>query len=342
MARTWQIDRPQLQELGGVGELVESIYVVLFGGRVDVVPQSGRGDVRLDVHEVFGRPLAVSLDDGALRVEHHKEPGSPLLGMVKGLFATGGKASARLTLTVPADAKVTINTVSAEALIGGVEGDVTVNTVSGAVSLSRLSGRVDVNTVNSSIDAAGLSGELRSKSVSGRLTVDESALRLAKLGTVSGPLILDLVGSSSVVTATTISGDITIRIPAGSGYDVSAGSQSGHVIVDGHTLSRGTEKGGHRSAGDRSLAIKARAVSGNVVVLRDASTPEPHLRADTLAPLTGTPSDVQDVRRSNMQDVRPSDPRRTPRPDARTDAGSPPGSATGTNEHGFFDAGSGI
>lgn len=302
MGRTWQIDRPAVEEVGGAGEPVRAVHVVLLGGRVDVVAHAGRGSVRLDVQEVLGRPLGVSLSDGTLRVEQHKEPGLPFLEMVKGFFAAGA-SSTRLTLTVPAGAKVSVTTVSADALVGGVTGDVTVNTVSGAVSLSRLTGRVDVRTVSSPVDAACLGGELRSKSVSGRLTVDESALRSAKLATVSGPLILDLVGSTGLVTANAVSGDVTIRIPDGAGYDVTAASQSGHVVVDGHTLSGGAEaeKGGHRFEGDRTFAIKARTVSGNVVVLRGGSdrpdaVPESADPAGPLPRLTGRGDDVQDTR----------------------------------------------
>ncbi len=298
MARSWHFDRPVVQEVGGVGEPVRAVHVVLLGGRVDVVAHAGRSSVRLDVQDVIGRPLGVSLGDGTLRVEQHKEPGSPFLDMVKGFFANGA-SSARLTLTVPAGVKVTITTVSGDVLVGGVEGDVTVSTVSGAVSLSRLAGRVDVRTVSSAVDAAGLSGELKTKSVSGRLTVDGSTLRSAKLATVSGPLVLDLVGPVGLVTANAVSGDITIHIPGGAGYDVTAASQSGHVVVDGHTLSGGADadKGGHRFEGDRTFAIKARTVSGNVVVLRGESAGVPRVESDALPHLVGRADDVQDARR---------------------------------------------
>lgn len=337
MPTTWQIDRPQLQELGGAGEPIVAVHVVLVSGRLDVVAQPDRSSARLDVRDVAGRPLAVSLAHGTLRVEHHKDAGGNVLDMLKGMFTGATTSSAQLTLTVPATAKVTVTTVSADALVSCVTGDVTINTVSGALSLARLSGRVDVKTVSSSIDASGLAGELRSKSVSGRLTVDESALRSAKLATVSGPLVLDLVGSTSLVTATGISADITIRIPRDSGYDVSAGSQSGHVVVDGHTLSggEGAEKGGHRSLGDRTFAIKARTVSGNVVVLRDGSA-SAGLGAAGLRPLSGDASDVQDVRR-------PADgnPEGSPHPDRSDDPTSGSRNADGPDKA-DSGAGSGV
>lgn len=295
MNGTWHLDRPQTQEYGGPGEPVESVNVVLVSGRLDIVAHAGRSSVRCDVAEVLGRPLTVSSTDGALRIEHHKEAGGgQLLEMVKGFLANSRNATARITLTVPVGTRVSVNTVGADVLVGGVDGDAQVNTVSGAVSLSRLGGRVDVKTVSSAIEASGLRGELKSKSVSGRLTVDASALRSAKLGTVSGPILLDLVGGSGLVTATGVSGDITVRLPQGAGYDVTAGSQTGHVVVDGHTLSggSGSDKGGHRADGDRSFAMKLRSVSGNVVVLRDGAggqqAASPFLAGDSAG-------DVQDV-----------------------------------------------
>lgn len=296
MNGTWQIDRPYTQEYGSATDRIHSVTVVLVSGRLDVVSQPGHGGVRCDVQDVQGRPLTVSMMDGNLRIEHHKESGGQLLDMIKGFLVNGRNATARVTLTVPAGTKVSVNTVGADVLVGGVDGEVSVNTVSGTVSLSRLGGRVDVKTVSSAIDASGLRGELKSKSVSGGLTVDASALRSAKLGTVSGPILLDLAGSSGLVTATGVSGDVTVRIPAGSGYDVTAGSQSGHVVVDGETLSggSGSDKGGHRAEGDRAFAMKLRSVSGNVVVLRDGAESD-HAASPFVVSGDGQ-GDVQDLR----------------------------------------------
>lgn len=328
MDQTWQIDQPQAIEVGGLGDPVQHVSVVLVSGRIDVVAHGDRVGVRCDVREVSGRPLTASFAAGMLRLEHHKESGGQLLDIVKGFLAGGRNASTRVTLTVPTGTRVTINTVGADVLVGGLDGDVAINTVSGAISLSRLGGRVDVKTVSSSIDASGLRGELKSKSVSGRLTVDESALRSAKLGTVSGPILLDLVGDSGLVTATGVSGDLTVRIPRHSGYDVSAGSQTGHVVVDGQTLSGGSEgdKGGHRAEGDRAFAMKLRSVSGNVVVLRDGDG------GQASASPFGGGVDIGDV-----QDVRPGEranggnaswPTSATSPgDAAGDSGAAPGAA---------------
>lgn len=303
MNGTWQIDRPQTQEYGATSGPVHTVTVGLVSGRLDVVAQPGRASVRCDVQDVQGRPLSVSSTGGALRIEHHKDSNGQLFDMVKSFLATGRSSKVRLTLTVPAGTKVSVNTVAADVLVGGVDGEVSINTVSGSVSLSRLGGRVDVKTVSGAVDASGLRGELKSKSVSGRVTVDGSALRSAKLGTVSGPVLLDLAGNAGLITASGMSGDITVRIPAGSGYDVTAGSQSGHVVVDGETLSggSGSDKGGHRAEGDRAFAMKLRSVSGNVVVLCDGDERDEQAASPFVVAGEGS-GDVQDVRPAHPAD----------------------------------------
>lgn len=295
--RTWEIDEPKASEIGGVGEPLKAVAVTLVSGRLDIVSHGGQGSARYEVHEVAGRPLAASFAGGTLRLEQHKDPRGQLLETLKGFLGGNRHVTARITLTVPTGTRVQVNTVSADVLVGGVGGDVTVNTVSGALSLTRLSGRIDAKTVSSNVDAGQLSGELKSKTVSGRLTVDDSTLRSAKIATVSGAVLLDLRGGSSLVTVNGVSSDVTVRIPAGAGYDVSATSTSGHVVVDGQTLSGGTsgEKGGHRSEGDRHFAMKARTVSGNIVVLRGEPTSTGTVFGSDAGYLEG---DVQDVRPS--------------------------------------------
>ena len=313
MRRTWEIAGASSEVVGGAGEPVRSVALTLVAGRVDVVAQPGTDSARYEVHDVTGLPLVASWDDGQLRLEHHKELQGHLLDVVKGFLTSTRPLSATITLTVPAGARVTVNTVNASVFVAGVEGDVSINTVSGATSLSRLAGRVDVKTVSSGIEASGLRGELKSKTVSGRLTVDDSPLRSAKIATVSGAVLLDLSGASCLVTANGVSGDVTVRLPSGSGFDVTGASTSGHVVVDGHTLSGGStgEKGGHRSEGDRTFAIKARTVSGNVVVLRDTplgAWPEaPGAGTRPLRDGDGDDAGTHDA--DGVQDVRPSDRR---------------------------------
>ncbi len=294
----WQIDAPTAGTIGGGGEPVRQVSLVLAAGRLDVVADETARAVHYEIAEVQGRPLWVSWDSGRLKFEQHKDPGSQWLDALKDLLSGPRAISARVVLTVPADVKVSVTSVNADVLVSGVSGKVSVNTVLGGVSLSRLGGVTRVKTVSSGIDASGLSGELHAKSMSGALTVDASPLRAVTVATVSGAARLDLTGAASVLTANAVSGDLTVRIPAHAGYDITAQSGSGRVIVDGHPLGEQNQdaEGDHRFDGDRAFAVKARSVSGDVVLLRGPSL----VAREPRPPLF-------DAGRGDVQDSRPSD-----------------------------------
>lgn len=299
-----QIDHPHQQSFGGADQPVDSVSVIVPAGSIDVVTHSDPHWAHLDVHEVAGAPISVTFEGGALKVEQFKDADGQVWGALKGFlggtFGAAFGASAanllgRITLTVPSSAKVSVKTVTADILVGGVEGGVGVHTVSGTITLDRLAGNADVNTVSGDAEAASCTGELKVKTVAGRVTVQDSALRSCKLNSVSGSAAIDLSTGPSLVTANAVSGDLTIRMPAHTGYDATVASTSGHVVVDGHSLrSDDGKRGGRSHEGDRSVAIKARTVSGNVVVLRTGDD-EP----TGAGPVVGEPhpgmQDVQDT-----------------------------------------------
>ena len=71
-----------------------------------------------------------------------------------------------------------------------------------------------------------------------------------------------------------MSGDVTVRIPAGGGYAVNAHTASGAVVIDGTSMTGPPGKrGGQLVDGDQALVVKANSVSGNVVVLRAQGDP---------------------------------------------------------------------
>lgn len=285
MTRTWTIDSPARHDVGGPDEPVTDVTATLVSGRIDVVSRADSDTLHCEVHDVAGLPITASFESGRFRLDGHKDGQGQLFGAVKDLVMGSGRRSARVTLSVPPGVGVTLNTVGADVLVAGVGGDVSITTVSGRVRLGEVGGRVDVKTVSGQVEAQAPTGELRARTVSGDITVEDGRPRAVKVATVSGAILLDLRGRSTLVTVNAGTSDVTLRLPRGCGYDVTATSGSGHVVVDGHTLSGGAagEKGGHRSEGDRAIAVKARTASGNIVVLR----------ADGAAP-----SDVQDVRPS--------------------------------------------
>lgn len=276
MGQSWEVTGPDRRDIGSSSDPIRSVSITLVGGSVDVVSHASGDVMHYEVGEVEGPALHVSTERGTVAISQVRQPGAALTDTLKS-FLTTHRRRVRMSVSVPEGTKVTVNTVGADVLVGGLTGPVGVNTVSGAVRLTELSGRTDVKTASGAIDGSALRGELLTKTVSGATTLEATRLRSAKLATVEGPILLDLVSPSCLVTANTVSSDVTLRIPAGAGYDVTASSASGHVVVDGHTLSGGPdrEKGGHRGEGDRSVAAKVRSVSGNIVVLREDAGARP-------------------------------------------------------------------
>jgi Putative adhesin len=270
MAQEWQIDGPKVLDIGGEFEIVNRLKLGLVAGRVDIVTHDDSPTARLEVHEVAGPPLMVSWDGSTLKVSHVKDKNGSLWESMKSFGQDKGKRTARISISVPATTDINASTVSAEALINGVRATVKANTVTGLITLDDITGDVDANTVSGDIECHALEGDFKGNSISGALTVQASHLGQIRLITVSGDITLDLTDGRAQIQSNSVSGDLTVRVPAGGGYDVAARTASGHVVIDGQSLNGDApyQRGGQLSDGDKSLVIKANSVSGNVVVLR--------------------------------------------------------------------------
>jgi DUF4097 and DUF4098 domain-containing protein YvlB len=132
-------------------------------------------------------------------------------------------------------------------------------------------GDVDINTVSGEVECGNVRGRLKVHSVSGAVTAQQSDVPEVSISTVSGDVALDLVNSTASIKSTSVSGDVTVRAPHG-GYDVTANTASGQVVIDGRAIHKHSYTAGNRlTDGDGSLRVRANAVSGNVVVLKSAA-----------------------------------------------------------------------
>ncbi|MGB8381065.1 MAG: DUF4097 family beta strand repeat-containing protein [Dermatophilaceae bacterium] len=277
MAESWQIDGPRVLDIGGEDERVRSLVVGLVGGHVDIVTHVDSPTARVEVSEVEGLPLQVSWDGRTLKVMHGKESDQSMLDALKRLFENFGRNRATVSVSIPSDAKVSVNTVGASAVINGLRRGVTTNTVSGSLTLSDIEGKVSINTVSGNTECVDLRGDTRLISVSGEITVQSSSIPTATLNTVSGDIALDLTNAAAQLSSNSVSGDITVRAPF-TGYAVTANTASGQVVIDGRSLGRATGKktsgaNGTLRSGDESLQLKANAVSGDVTLLRATAAP---------------------------------------------------------------------
>ncbi len=271
----WTVSGPKVIEVGGPDEPVHELRVVLVAGRIDVVAHD-EDEARVEVHRVGGRDLEVVWESGSLVVRHPQVRWDSLLEGIRS-FARG-EDSADLSIAVPRGTSVQVGTVSADGLVAGVHAPAMVRTVSGSLVLDGVHGTVGARTLSGEVDVRDQHGSMSGETVSGSLTVQAVELDDLDLKTVSGSLTVDLSRPARRVALKSVSGDLTVRIPADSGFRFDAASVSGNVVAEGRRISSGPP--GHRAGelreGDEGVRISAKSVSGDVTLLRaSAAGPSP-------------------------------------------------------------------
>jgi hypothetical protein len=280
---SWVVSGPQVIEV----DEVRSLRVQLVAGRVDVVTHDAPG-ARIEVHGVDGRPLEVSLIDGELRVGYQFTLAG-WEGFLEKFRNFRDRDRADVSIAVPRDLPTKVGTVSAEGLVAGIQAAASVSTVSGSVVVDGTVGRLNANSVSGEIVVRDHTGELSLNTVSGELAAS-GALTRVQANSVSGELALDVTSGSTSIEATTVSGDVTVRVPRGEGVNVTANAVSGRLVVDGedHGGSMPGRRVVLRTDGARST-VTASTVSGNITLLRGAPA-TPTAPAASAAP--GAPGTV--------------------------------------------------
>jgi len=271
----WRIDQPQSLDLTGVRRL----DVRVVAGSVDVVGRpdaadpggsgAGGGAAHLEVSRVEG-PLIVTLEGDTLTIAHERLSWGGLLDWV----STNRKASADVSISVPASCPVELGVVSAHAVVSSIAAAVKVKSVSGSVTLDGVRSDISAQTVSGDLEARGLSGSLHFTTVSGDLTVVDGTSGRVRAETVSGQVTLDLdVPADSSIDVSSVSGDLTVRLPGTAGLTVTAKTMSGGLdsAFEGLTTERKPGRismQGQVGSGDGQL--RAKTVSGDVTLLRRA------------------------------------------------------------------------
>lgn len=269
MAQEWSVDGPQVIDLTGVRRL----SLRLVAGQADVVTSTASagagGTARVEVHEVDGAALAVSIsDDGTLTVAHERLTWGGILTWL----SSRGRARAQVSISLPHDVDVELGVVSADATVSGVSGRTSVRAVSGSVTLDGCAGEVTAETVSGPLEARSLDGRLQFKSVSGELTVVEGSTTSLSAQSVSGEMVLDLTAATGDLTLKTVSGNMTLRVPADASLRVDAKTVSGRLTASGFDeVAHGGKPGSNRLTaviGGGGSELVAKSVSGSLTVLR--------------------------------------------------------------------------
>jgi Putative adhesin len=262
---SWAVTGPQVIEV----DHVSALRVQIVAGRVDVVTHDEPG-VRVEVHAVDGRPLEVSLSGGELRVGYTFTLGG-WEGFLEKFRNFRDRDRADISIAVPATLPTQVGTVSAEGLLAGVAATASVSTVSGSLVVDGTRGTLSANTVSGEVSVRDHQGELSLNSVSGEMAAS-GVLTRVHANTVAGELALDVTSGSSAIDASSVSGDVTVRLPHGEGAHVKAHAVGGRVVVDGEEHGRGTMPGRRvdLTTGDGRSRVSVNTVSGHVTLLRGA------------------------------------------------------------------------
>ncbi|MET7737989.1 DUF4097 family beta strand repeat-containing protein [Streptomyces sp. NPDC005402] len=247
---------------------LSDLHVRIVNGTVNVVGID-EGSTRLEVSEIEGPPLVVTLEGDTLTVAYEDLPWK---GFLKWLDRKGWRRSAVVSLAVPADTRVEVGVVSAAAVVSGVRGPSVVKGINGDTTLVGLSGPVRADTVSGNLEAQAVTGDLRFNSVSGDLTVVEGSGPSVRADSVSGSMIVDLDPEGPTdVRLTSVSGEIAIRLPQPADAEVEANTASGTISNAFDGLRVHGQWGAHKVTGRLGAGtgkLRATTVSGSIALLR--------------------------------------------------------------------------
>jgi Toastrack DUF4097 len=259
----WTVDAPTSLDF----ETVTALRVRLIAGTVAVMATGDRPSVV--VSDISGRPLRISHEDGTLTIayDYEKLSWERLLDWLKPLHDT-----VAVTVTVPADCPIQLGVVSASAVVCGLNSGASVKNVSGEITLDGVTGEVQAETVSGALEGRDVDGAVRFKSVSGDLTLAGGSLTLLDADSVSGQISADVaLAAAGAMRIGTISGDVTVRLPAGTDIAVRMHSTAGNVRSEFDSLRTATPYWSHTvsgNVGEGSGRVSVDSVSGAVTLLR--------------------------------------------------------------------------
>jgi len=267
----WLVTDRRTIELGSI----DTLKVALISGRVDIVAHDEPGAL-VEINEVSGRELLVSIEGGTLTVDH---PQLRWDNFWEAVTKATGRARADVSIRVPRGIDLKLSVVSATALVSGTRGPAAVNTVSGDVVLDAMEANLTVNSVSGEVAIRDHRGNVSVKTVSGDATA-AGQIPVLSLNTVSGDVFADVSGRSEGVDVNTVSGDVLIRLPEGRAARYRVTSGRGVIRLDDNdfTGSRGQMSAKYGELAGEWTEVQINTASGKVSVV--------HATADSTAGAT--------------------------------------------------------
>lgn len=224
---SWAVAAPQSIDVEGI----TGLDVRLQSGSAEVVADASVTGVRVEVIEVVGLPLQVLHEGDRLRVGYE-------VSGIEGLFARfksmRDNDRAVVRVTVPPAVAVDVATVAARIDIRGTAAT-KAKSVTGSIHVTASNGPLSVRTVSGETTVTAHAGDVAAATVSSALALD-GALGRVSLQTVSGGITVTARDTTPLVTARTVSGQIGVRLDAGTAVNLKVRGGSGHAMLDGVVL----------------------------------------------------------------------------------------------------------
>jgi putative adhesin len=257
----WTVETPTSLDFDDV----TALQVRLIAGTVAVMATDDKPSVL--VADITGRPLQVGYEGGTLTIAYETPSWERLLDWLKPL-----RDSAAVTVTVAADCPIQLGVVTASAVVCGLSSGASVKGVSSDITLDGVGGAVQADTVSGTLEGRDVDGEVRFKSVSGDLTLADGSLALLEADNIGGQIAADVsLAAAGAMRISTISGDVTVRLPADSDAQVRLHSTSGNIRTEFDSLRPVTLPGSNTVSGNvgaGSGKVSVNSVSGAVTLLR--------------------------------------------------------------------------
>jgi DUF4097 and DUF4098 domain-containing protein YvlB len=256
----WTIDEPTRLEFDGV----VALKATLVAGTISILASEEAPS--LHVNTVAGQPLLVTHEAGMLNITHENLMWEGVLKWLRSM-----RCDADVTVTIPRDCPVTLNLITAGAVIAGLSARASIKSGTGGVTLDGVTGKIEANTVSGVIEAQGLDGTVSFTSVSGDLALAGGSVTTLTASTVSGRIAADVeLARDSRVRVSTVSGEVALRLPERTSALVTLNAAAGRIDTSFPELQR-QERAITRTVagklGDGAGQLTVNTVSGSVTLL---------------------------------------------------------------------------
>jgi len=181
----------------------------------------------------------------------------------------GGVCAVDYTVQVPTHCEVQIRQVAGTVQVSGISGEVQVNAVEGEVNLREIAGRTEVKAVSATVAGEGWSGRASVDTVSGAVQIAGAQLSHLQANVVSGDLSLETaVDASGRYDFNSVSGDVTLYLPAERGIESRGSTISGQLVCDlPHAFSHRGRGGWRATINGGGPPVRFNSISGDLEVL---------------------------------------------------------------------------